>query len=991
MSTNQRFVYKLSIAAAVFWVMMISALLLSGQTASPRPLGVPDDWTHHHVVFSDPGSAADALAKGQVEHWYRVVNDPRYKIQQWKRKHPTPPPVTPPPPSENSPLERDWSMNMGGVAASQTGTFTTSSGTGTVVVDGVTLTASPGTAASQTTTISANGVASGNTITITNPMVGSPLVLTASTPLAQEDQIAFGAEPSTGGYITIQGIEYEFETSGWTSGSEATTTCYIARSTTTSNMVAWLASAITTGKANTGASTSTWQCGTAASQPSNGATVTSSTSPNVDITAKIPGATGFGTPTLGGTSNLTVSVLTAGSNGSSTTPNFQWWSGAAAASTTALATNIATAIGAANAVGVGATNPVAGEVKITAALSGLAGNSISVATTISSGLTGSAFNGDLSGAAAGTTSGATFSTSTDNTTEGTDLANEAAALASAIITNVSALTATSSGAVVTAEDKTVGTGGNTIALSSALPGFTWAGADLSGGTGSTAATVGAGTFPAKYSFSSTTANCDNATPPDYVIYNTGLAGSATEPSIVAYDNLYSGCSTASVPVPNVYWQYNTGGTITTSPVLSYDGTQVAFVQLSGGAAQLVMLKWSKGSAIQTLTSQATAAAYTTCTAPCMFAITFAATIKFKGGTGGATTATTPTDTYSSPFYDYYSDTIYVGEDNGYTHKFTPVFLGAPAEVTTNWPVQTAVAPINSPVYDANSGLVFDGPAVYESNSSAYFHSIPSTGTTATATKESLCETGTDGVPIFVDAAILDPSVPALYVFVNDDDGTDITGTAPPATSHAAVWQLPETFPLSALPPEAKVGQAAYAAGDPIYAGQFDNIYETASGPVGNLYVCGRDANSQEPALWRIPINTTMGTPVEIGALTTAATNCSPITEFYNTSTSTDYLFLSVEASSTLGTCGGAGCIMSFTVTTALCPTGTGCTATPTATLTESGGTSGITVDNAVGSTTLAGASQVYFSPLGSQACIGNGTTGSGTGGCAIQASQAGLQ
>ena len=29
-------------------------------------------------------------------------------------------------------------MNMGGVAASQTGTFTASSGTGTVVVDGVT-------------------------------------------------------------------------------------------------------------------------------------------------------------------------------------------------------------------------------------------------------------------------------------------------------------------------------------------------------------------------------------------------------------------------------------------------------------------------------------------------------------------------------------------------------------------------------------------------------------------------------------------------------------------------------------------------------------------------------------------------------------------------------------------------------------------------------------------------------------------------------------
>ena len=47
--------------------------------------------------------------------------------------------------------------------ASRTGTFTASSMTGTVAVNGTTLTASPGTAASQSTTINTNGVASGNT------------------------------------------------------------------------------------------------------------------------------------------------------------------------------------------------------------------------------------------------------------------------------------------------------------------------------------------------------------------------------------------------------------------------------------------------------------------------------------------------------------------------------------------------------------------------------------------------------------------------------------------------------------------------------------------------------------------------------------------------------------------------------------------------------------------------------------------------------------
>jgi hypothetical protein len=52
-----------------------------------------------------------------------------------------------------------------------------------------------------------------------------------------------------------------------------------------------------------------------------------------------------------------------------------------------------------------------------------------------------------------------------------------------------------------------------------------------------------------------------------------------------------------------------------------------------------------------------------------------------------------------------------------------------------------------------------------------------------------------------------------------------------------------------------------------------------------------------------------------------------------------------------------------------------------------GGTSGIILDNTVGSGTLAGASQVYYSTLGNQTCATSG----GTGGCAVQASQAALQ
>ena len=93
------------------------------------------------------------------------------------------------------------------------------------------------------------------------------------------------------------------------------------------------------------------------------------------------------------------------------------------------------------------------------------------------------------------------------------------------------------------------------------------------------ASVAPGNYPAKYSFSTSTANCASATSPDFVVFSTGLQSSGTVASIVAYDNLYSGCTG---PVPQTYFAYNTtasaAGTIKTSPVFSLDGSQLAFVQ-----------------------------------------------------------------------------------------------------------------------------------------------------------------------------------------------------------------------------------------------------------------------------------------------------------------------------------------------------------------------------------------------------------------------------
>jgi hypothetical protein len=128
----------------------------------------------------------------------------------------------------------------------------------------------------------------------------------------------------------------------------------------------------------------------------------------------------------------------------------------------------------------------------------------------------------------------------------------------------------------------------------------------------------------------------------------------------------------------------------------------------------------------------------------------------------------------------------------------------------------------------------------------------------------------------------------------------------------------------------------------------------------------------------------------ITALTSAAATCSPLTEIYGTAgTTDDYVFLSVtnDGNQTGTTCSGTGatgaCLYNFLVSTN--GTSTTVPSAANAGLASAGGSSGIIIDN---TSTSKGASQIYFSSLSNETCAGNGTTGNGTGGCAVQASQA---
>jgi hypothetical protein len=603
----------------------------------------------------------------------------------------------------------------------------------------------------------------------------------------------------------------------------------------------------------------------------------------------------------------------------------------------------------------------------------------------------------------------------------------------------------------------------------------------------TGASVGAGNFPAKFSFLGTTANCGTATQPDFVVYSTGLEGSTTQASVVAYDNLYAGCIGT---VPSVYWAYNTGGKILTSPAFSRDGTQVAFVETEGGFGLLVLLKWSP-SPTDTIGTPETltpvlAAAYPSCSAPCMTEILLSDSELVQTD-----------DTTSSIFVDYSGDTGWVGGASGWLHKITPLFKGVPAEEhDLFFPVQvnpTNPTALSSPVHDYATGNVFVG------DFGGYLYWVDST--TAAVTQSGQLDHGTG----IVEGPIVDSTSGLVYVFSSSDGSAGCTFGA----DCSVVYQTNTTFTADDVPPKAIVGTSTVTGAtpgpNPLYIGAFDSAYENSTNPpTGNLYVCGNTGGP--PTLYQIPIaaGNLPSTGIRITQFTTSAkTACSPVTDVFNanaTGGATEWLFVSVEDNGRNPACAAIGCLFNFEDTVwqptgtyavgqevlALSPTdnllfinvviaaGTSGATTPIWTdaagsmttdgtvqwinqgaltaaaqavwsaghlyavpnrildgngnievatiagttggtvptwsttpggttldgtvtwtnagalgsfvLPATGGTSGIIVDNTVGLGTLPGASQVYFSTLSDQAC---GT--SGTGGCAVQASQSALQ
>ena len=215
------------------------------------------------------------------------------------------------------------------------------------------------------------------------------------------------------------------------------------------------------------------------------------------------------------------------------------------------------------------------------------------------------------------------------------------------------------------------------------------------------------TFPAKFSFDPSAApDCVN----DYLVFGLAKVETAdtagTTANLVAFNNLYSSLGGGGFcdPVgggpglgPQVLFAYNittvTGGRIVTSPVLSEDGKQIAFVESVPGATPQAIFH----------------------------VLTWAANLAGNRGALGAGNAVLPVsmtsvpfspsanDTTSSPWVDYGADTAYVGADNGVVHQIVGVFRSGSTISGSPWPVSLSPnVHLTSPVLDGHQGLLMVG-------------------------------------------------------------------------------------------------------------------------------------------------------------------------------------------------------------------------------------------------------------------------------------------
>ncbi len=497
-------------------------------------------------------------------------------------------------------------------------------------------------------------------------------------------------------------------------------------------------------------------------------------------------------------------------------------------------------------------------------------------------------------------------------------------------------------------------------------------------------------FPAKYNFDINTENCQS----DFVVFALNITTNIfTQANLVGINNLYTGmtptpCNGGS---PWVTFAYNTqtqpGGQIYTSPEPSADGEMVAFVESTSTGSYFHVLVVPN----PIPTPGATPSHVGTVLSP---AIPTACAKPNPNIAGCMTTLTiSSSNSVSSPWIDYASDTAYIGTDNGMLYKITPVFSGGTPVLVTNsdWPVtvSTSLIPILSdPVVDTYYGAIFIG----DLDGYLYSVDLASPGGTYTA-KMDIGVLGYSGAGLVAPpVVVIDPANPTVHqVFA-------YTGCSVVSDYGGAITQVPANFTSSTTATTAntvsmstaKTG-AGTCTGGSVHYGTPDNLFFVDGSTSGHMIACGfvsSGGNASRPRMYMFPFTDHVITAsiANFGPDTTASDECSPLTEFYNGTT--DRIFFGV-GNSFIGDKTPDGFVESVTLkpksftppTCGSSPTSSCVTAPPAIE-----GVSGIIIDNEVSD----GGSNIYFTTLAPGSV--NGGNCSAPGGkanpyCAVQLSQ----
>ena len=458
---------------------------------------------------------------------------------------------------------------------------------------------------------------------------------------------------------------------------------------------------------------------------------------------------------------------------------------------------------------------------------------------------------------------------------------------------------------------------------------------------------GGQTYPAKFSFDVTapltSANCTT----DYVAI--GLPATPTaggQANIVGFNNLYSaanGLGFCAGTGPNVLFAYASGtGEVPASISLSLDGTQLAFVEdVTSGSSYFHVLTIGTSAG-----NEGTSA--------------IAAVVPGTAGSNAVDTAvllspdggTTDQSSTTEPFIEYTSNSAYVttyswaSGGSGYLYKISPVFGGGTPQIVWSVPVSCG-APSSvpsSPVYDAVSNHVLF------TDTGARLDYVTDSETTPTV----VCGNQFTYDNTAANPPVVDTINQVVYIGLNDNGSDEI---------------VKELSTTPAGGPEVAVGVGKTTYTGP-YAVDFSNDYYNCDVYLGGtgggscsgtplMYVAGTDAaTGTVPTLYAAAFEIGEFEPDLTGsatstALATDAADSSPVTEFYNATTSTDYLFVGVTnhcAATTLG--GSNGCVMSLNINSGAPTVDADTTALPAL-----GGTTGIVVDN---DSTDSQASSIYY-------------------------------